>query len=186
MLNIGVTITNQGTPYLARVSARMKDKTPLNKAMAGTLETVTAAHIRTAAASRHATAQRLGATPTQYLSKQASGVEAQGDATGVTITVPGRIFRRVLGPVQVVAKKKWLTIPAAAESYGKRAREMGKLRFVKSRKKPDSARLVNTSGTVLFWLKKKVTLPQDRELLPSNEKYAAAAELAAREFIKAG
>ena len=147
---------------------------------AGNIEELTRSHIATAAQTRHKTATRLGASPTQYLLNKASSVEAIGAPGRVLLSVSGEIFKRTFEPVTVSAvNAKMLTIPIAAESYGKRAGEFGKL-FVFTAKtgKQSSflARKVDGKMEFLFLLKKTVVLPQDRGLLPSEEDIFKAVE----------
>lgn len=183
MLSVKISVNDSATPALAAVGDSLKDRRALNKSIAGSVEDITRAHIRIAAQTRHTTATRLGASPTNYLVNKADTVETRSDGAGVVMDVYGAIFKRVTGPVSVApVNKKWLTIPAAAESYGRRAGEFGGLYFVKSG--ADSARLQDKTGKVLFWLKKRVTLPQDRGLLPSDQQFTDAAELGARDFLK--
>lgn len=182
-LAITVSVNDRATPALAAVGASLKDRRALHTAIAGTIEDITAAHIRIAAQTRHKTATRLGASPTGYLNTKADTIESVADNAGVVMTVWGAIFKRVTGDVPVVpVNKKWLAIPALAQAYGRRPGEFGKLSFRKN--KSGGARLVNEDGDVLFWLVKKVTLPQDRGLLPSDEQFSQAAELGARGFLE--
>lgn len=184
MLSVKITVTDSATPALAAVGDSLKDRRGLNKSIAGSVEDITRAHIRIAAQTRHTTATRLGAAPTNYLSKLSETIESHSDGVGVVMDVYGAIFRRVTGAVDVrPVTKKWLTIPAAAESYGRRAGEFSDLEFALN-KGGESARLINSAGKVLFWLKKQVTLPQDRGLLPSDEQFTQAAELGARNFLE--
>lgn len=213
MIRVKLSTTDSATPALALLSSSLKDRRAFHKTLAGLAEDVTRDHIRTAAASRHRTAARLGAQPTNHLTRLSEGIESRSDGAGVVMRVPGAIFRRVLGPVTVQpVRRKWLTIPAQAKAYGRRAGEVGNLRFVKfsenlaalidggmsgayrARKPVKKARAAKRRAArksqaaskldVVYRLKKKTTLPQDRELLPGDDKYKATAEYAARQFIQ--
>jgi hypothetical protein len=187
------------TPFLKELQSSLKPGSAaslkLRKGIAGRLEQVTRSHITKASLTRHKTATRLSAKPTGYLEKKEGTVESQvtGNADGlIQISVYGDIFARVDGPVSVKPRtKKWLAIPATAEAYGKRPYEIDGLRFVLM-KKGKLAALVRVKGTdgkpkseVIFWLKKGVTLPQDRGLLPSEQQYLDAMEMAANDFMTA-
>lgn len=190
------------TPFLKELQASLKPGSAaslkLRKGIAGRLEQTTRSHITKAALTRHKTATRLSAKPTGYLAKKEGTVESQvtGNADGlIIVSVYGEIFARVDGPVSVKPRtKKWLAIPATAESYGKRPREIDGLRFVLM-KKGKLAALVRVEtekdadgkpkSEVVFWLKKGVTLPQDRGLLPSEGQYLEAMEKAADDFMAA-
>ena len=189
------------TPSLKALQAALKpgskESLKLRKAMAFNAETLTRDHIIKAAKTRHKTANRLSATQTGYLSKKAESVESQvtGNADGlIKLTVIGDIFKRVDADVSVKPRlKKWLAIPATAEAYGKRPGELAGLSFIKM--KGNLAALVRVSEQkdakgrltpdVIFWLKKGVTLPQDRGLLPVEGQYMEAFEKAADDYLAA-
>lgn len=188
------------TPFLKQLQSSLKPGSAaslkLRKGIAGRLEQCTRDHIFVASKTRHKTASRLSAKPTGYLEKTAGTVESQvtGNHDGlIQLSVYGDIYARVDGPVSVSPKnKKWLAIPATAESYGKRPREIAGLRFQRM-KEGKLAALVRdtdekdadgrTKSEVIFWLKKGVTLPQDRGLLPSEGQYLEAMEKAADDFM---
>ena len=212
-LGINIVISEKITPILRALDRELTDRSGLNAYLASTAEAGTRTYIRAAAAQRHTTAQRLGASPTNYLSKNAELTESSHDASSATVTVHGAIFQRVKGDVTVKARNSnWLTIPATAEAYGKSAREFNDLRvqffgkglmgLVKAEQSEVGTRaragfshdrdVAGRSSTplksaarpvVYFWLKKSVLLPQDRGLLPSEEQYTQGAELAARDYL---
>lgn len=174
-----------------------KESLKLRKSMAFNAETLTRDHIVKAAKTRHKTADRLSATQTGYLSKKAESVETTvtGNADGlIKLTIIGDIFKRVDGDVSVKPRlKKWLAIPATAEAYGKRPGELAGLTFIKL--KGSLAALVRmqeekdakgrSKFDVIYWLKKGVTVPQDRGLLPVEGDYMEAFEKAADDYLAA-
>jgi len=189
------------TPLLRDVQASLKpgskESLKLRKGMAFRLETLTREHITKAAKTRHKTADRLSATHSGYLAKKTDTVESTvtGNADGaILVRVYGDIFARVDGPVDIKPRrKKWLAIPAVSEAYGRRPGEFETLRFIKL--KGDLAALVfdeenkakeakgRQKFTVIYWLKKGVTLPQDRGLLPTEGEYLTALESAADDYL---
>jgi len=135
----------------------------------------------------------LGGTPTHFYSQCARSTHFQLLADGVKIGVSqvGARQRLMGGDIRPV-NSQWLTIPAMAASYGKRAREFDNLRFVQFR--PDLAALIagaegatvqrtvkgksgvisrqvkgTSKGDVLFWLKKEVTQSPDNTVIPTQE-----------------
>jgi hypothetical protein len=80
-------------------------------------------HITEASKTRHKTATRLGAKPTQYLAKAAGYLttSATNETATVTITKSSEIFSRTNGPVTVrpTGKLKWIAIPAHKDTCGK-------------------------------------------------------------------
>lgn len=172
---ITIQLEFKGDTKLSLLEQEMEfaEKLEFADEVAGNIEELTRAHITTAAQTRHTTANRLGATPTQYLLNKAASVEAIGSPGRVLLSVSGEIFKRTFQPVTVTAvNAKMLTIPVAAESYGKRAGEFSDLFVYQSKGGSGPAFLARREGKTmkfLFLLKRSVVLPQDRGLLPSEE-----------------
>jgi len=199
-LNVNVQVSDSATPFLAELSRALEDRTDLNAAIAARAEQLTRDYVRTVSApSRHKWSSLLGAKPTGYLAKTADSVESRSDAEKATVTIVGGIYARAMRDVEVIARNcKYLTIPAIAAAYGRRAREFESLRFVvfpSGAKALAKEEFVTVPGkrkkerrvpklTVYFWLRPSVRLPQDRGLLPSDEAYTAAAEVGARDYLK--
>lgn len=152
--------------------------------------------------SRHKTADRLGARPTHYL-EYASGRSGPGrqttelgkvDAKEINIVIrntPG--LKRAYGPLNIVPRKaRALTIPLAAESYGKSVAELRREGHVLFRPKganilaeeTDAPRPKGRRGrkgggqavaekTIrpMYALVKRAHVPQDRGLLPTKEDF---------------
>lgn len=224
---LDVKADDQATPTLNDLREALKpgsgEHIRMLKTVGASVETLTRDHIRKAAPSRHKTANRLGATPTNYLAKRADTVESSVSGTLVMVAVYGAIFARVDGSKTVRARpKKALTIPATAAAYGRRAKEIGGLRLVVflDAKKAALAKVKGgpKTGTVFmrkkifgpaklstvrwqrwrekkglsndppeikvfYWLKKQVTLPQDRGLLPADAELLDAVEDGARAYL---
>jgi len=183
MLSISTEIrssSQESGGVLASLQRTLKDKRPLNKSIAAVCEILTRRHItEVAAPTRHTTANRLGATPTGYLREVAEATESDFDGDSARVKMYGSILRRVLCDVIVLPLKgKYLTIPATAEAFGRRAGEVPGLAFgiVNGRA------ALQRDGEAIFWLVRRVRLPQDTGLIPTDEQYAAAAELGAREY----
>lgn len=147
----------------------------------------------------HETARRLGTSRfTGHYSDAAQRVEGEGTKDLATVRVPGAIFRRVDREVTVLPiASKYLTIPANAAAYGRRAREIGGLEVIfagrraialgrrgaakrKGGRMKDGQRQeprAAVPNVIFFWLRSKVILRQDRSLLPSDDELVRAAEL---------
>jgi hypothetical protein len=186
---ITLTLEIAGESKLALLDEEMNwaQKGDFANRLATNVEQLTRDHIIKASQTRHTTAQRLGATPTQYLLNKASSVEAVGSPGRVLLNVSGEIFKRTFQPVTVSAvNANMLTIPVAAESYGKRAGEFGKLFVYQSKGGAGPAFLARKEGGVmkfLFCLKRSVVLPQDRGLLPSEDDIIKTVEMTADEQL---
>jgi hypothetical protein len=184
---VTIKVTDEATPILADLHRELTDRTGLNKYMAATVETGARMHVRSAAAQRHDTADRLGAKPTNYLVKRAELIESKATADGAVLTLVGAIFKRAFGPVTVNATaKKMLTIPVRSEAYGRRAGEFSDLFLFRA--KQGRLFLARRAGPgrleFLYLLKRTVVLPQDKGLLPTQDQWSDMAELAGRAYLR--
>ena len=185
-----VVTSDEITPCLNRVSAGLKDRTRLNEMIGGQAQVLTRNHLIDLAASRHDSANRLGATPTGHLARAAESVAGTSDAEAAVVTVTSPGIARAFHALDIVpVNAKLLTIPASPLSYGKRAseveRQIGELRFAVLGGHPSLVAGKDDNLTVLFWLASSVHIPQDRTLLPSDEQYLYAAESASRFYLNA-
>ena len=175
-------IRDDYAPELARILAALDDTSGLYGRATETMEQDVRARIREQVPLKHRTANRLNAQPTRHLGKAADGVRSSYASNGgeVTIDSPGfsRVFRSLT--IKPSPGKKFLTIPADPRAYGKRVSELranlstpifrpGKMKALATRKKGDKG------FQILYWLVKRVNIPQDRELLPSDDALAASA-----------
>ena len=131
---------------------------------------------------KHMSADRLGAQPTGFIQKAARGTVFNANENGGEVIIPaplGRAFHDV-----EIRPKSWnfLTIPASAEAYGKRAGVLAALGW--KIWKPKGRKLLmgaikGEDPKILYWLKESVRQRQDRELLPSDDEmqYVAAAAM---------
>lgn len=141
-------------------------------------------HVRRAAAGRHGTADRLGATPTNHLSRGARLTTATEEGVRAVVTVPIPGISRAFGAVTVRPRNaKALTLPVNAVAYGKRAPELAArgwdLFTLPSRQGPGAGilfgRKAGEARTVaLYLLRSSATLPQDRGLMPSDDEMGEA------------
>lgn len=151
----------------------------------------------------HRSATQLLAERTGFYASAAEGVqtpELEEDGVSVSINSEGLAQRYFGGTITAGKNSKWLTIPAIAEAYGKRAGSFNNLRFVYFR--PDLAALVerpstlvkrdrkgifrpiaSTIGAVFFWLKREVTQAPDPTVLPTDEELIGPAQLAGEEAL---
>ena len=191
-LSMNIEVTDTASPFLFQLEGKLLDRTGLHSYIAPQAEKLTVQYLEAIAPGRHATANRLGATPTDHLLYAAQAIESGYDADAAWITFPritglSRAFRSFeLIPLN---GKKWLTIPAIKSAYGRRAREFSDLKFVPLGEDGQLAALVQRAKSngrfiVVFWLKKQVRIEQDRTLLPSDDAYRSSAEIGARNFIR--
>jgi hypothetical protein len=149
-------------------------------------------HLTLLAATRHRTADRLGASPTGFLAGAADSVEARSDAAAadILIGVPG--LGRAFADLHIRARNAGaLTIPVHGDAYGRRAGEFDDL-FIWRAKKEDgdsgsSKAFLARKGpgdtlVLMYVLLKSVIIPQDRSLLPSDEEITLTAEIGALDY----
>ena len=166
------------------------------------VQELTSEHVRKLAGSRHETARRLGARPTNYFAQAAEKVAASDALSGVvgspgnseiTLSINHAGFARAFRDVQIKPRAaQWLTIPVHTLAYGRRAGELqGELdTFVlRQRAGGKSAGIIAMKGQggfviPLYVLVKNVSLKQDRSLLPSEDALNSAAARGAQLFIK--
>jgi hypothetical protein len=150
---------------------------------------------------------QLGGDRTHFYGQVARSVQnprAEGDAIRVSINHIG-IAQRYFGGDITPKRAKYLTIPARAEAYGKRAREFDDLQILWGKRGPvalgQREQLQSTlgkknkkgtrpveneqivGGGIFYWLVKSVTQPPDPTVLPpENELLADARKAAAAEI----
>ncbi len=167
-----------------RLVERLEDRRGMHSRIAVEAEKFTKKFV--SALPDHATAQRLGAKPTGHLARAARGIESDATEQTARVRVPRASRLRAAFGTYVVRPgpgKKYLTIAQAAESYGRRAREIeglvpmrvGPMRqLVLARKSEGGEGL-----TVLYRLVTEATIPEDRSLLPLDQLPEVARRVAA-------
>ena len=142
---------------------------------------LTRRHIGSVAGSRHKTADRLGATPSGHLLQGESASVVKDDATEETATVevpiPG--IRRAFRPLTIMPRdKQCLTIAIHAMAYNRSVDDLKRDNIPIFRPKGKNIlATTDASGNMipLYALAMSAMIPQDRELLPSDEEYAKTA-----------
>jgi len=142
-------------------------------------------HLNNAAPSRHNTANKLNATPTGFLRIAFNNTTREADASAAAVVIssdPANNFdanalRRARGPLRITPKKKKaLTIPIHALSYGRSVADLpSSLAIFRIPKKGGHGEKSNVLGAVingeltgLYVLSRGVTVPQDEGLLPTD------------------
>jgi hypothetical protein len=132
---------------------------------------------------------KMGGRSTGFWTDAARSTHGEAVADGVVITVSkqGVLQRYKGGTIKPRPGKKYLTIPARAEAYGKLASDFNNLRFAFTeygpalveadatqisigRKKKDGSRTIKnkgeTGGKVMFWLRRMVTQRGNEDVIP--------------------
>jgi hypothetical protein len=179
---------------LQRFIGGLRERTPMNEQVGLRGAELTRNHLSAIAQTRHRTAQALGAAPTGFWAQGAEKTSSTADEEGATISINQPGIGRVAHDVTIApgGGKKYLTIPAIADAYGKLARTFpdltpmirwkdGERRAVALGKKSGTGK--EATFTVFYWLVKNVFQPQDRTLLPSDEEYRLAALAGVRDYV---
>lgn len=160
----------------------------LYSAAANAVAILTRQHISRLASRKHTTADNLGAHPTGHLEKAARATVHHATPSYGEVVIPLPGFSRAFHEVEIRPRDaQALTIPAAAESYGKRASVLSALGWKIFRPKGKRVLMGSMKGDeakVLYFLCSSVRQRQDRSLLPSDEEINQTAGAAVLEYIR--
>lgn len=185
-------------PAIQAILSAVRDRSGLHRSMSYDLAAMVAGHIRRASATRHASANRLGAAPTGHLEAAARSVAPVSDGLEIAATVDSPGFRRVDGPLEIKAKNTPnLTIPVHAVAYGRRVWQVRNLLGTpifrplapggqrgRGPYRNFLAAQVRGEFRILYALKPSVTLPQDLGLLPSESEFGDRMTQALRRYLR--
>ena len=167
-----VTISYKPSPKLAAFVRALgpAGRRPLNEGAALELWAAVREHLRREAQWRHGSAQKLGAHPTGHLEKAAQSTAPHADEQSASVTVASPGISRAFHPLQIApVRAQSLTIPVHWLGYGQRASEVSAAyRLFRPKGKDYLMADVEGTPTVIYLLRKQVTVPQDRSLLPSD------------------
>jgi hypothetical protein len=160
----------------------------LYSAAANAVAILTRRHISRLASWKHISAESLGAQPTGHLEKAARATVHHATQSYGEVVIPSPGFSRAFHDVEIRPRDaQALTIPAAAESYGKRASVLSALGWKIFRPKGKRVLMGSMQGDeakVLYFLCSSVRQRQDRTLLPSDEEINQTAGSAVLEYIR--
>jgi hypothetical protein len=185
MALLTLTISQEGGEEALRAVSALTtaDRTAAHQVMAAGVERLTQAHVM-GLPSTKGSAAKLGASASGFYKKAAGSVQGKGDGTGVMLSMQRAGLSRAFRPYDLVPKAgQLLTIPVAAEAYGRRAGEFGDGKWRRFSDEDVAAGLSDKAGLVfgrpapepgglfhaLFIGVKKVHQDQDRTLLPSDQ-----------------
>lgn len=174
-LTISIDVSGTAAEELQDIRTRLADGGNIHAAMAGAAETFIKDFGKDAASRRHDSANRLGARPTGHLAKAYADIESKSDASEATLLLPrASRLRAAFGgyTARPTGGRKYLTIPVAAEAYGKRAGEIPGLVFMRvgPKKTPLLARPDADGGiTTYYLLATKADIKEDPSLVPFDQ-----------------
>lgn len=145
-------------------------------------------HLHRVAPRKHASSARLSAPPTRHIEKGLAAITASADATGGTVRIPIPGLRRAREPLTIVPRvANELTVPVAADSYGRRVKELRRMGWTIFRPKGKDVLMGSLDGTeakALYALKKRVPLRADPELLPTDAEMSTAVRAAMDDYVR--
>ena len=186
-----INVTDEARPFLRRVHATLGNPAVLHQRIANNAEVLTREYVRTHAATKHATATRLGGRQTGFYERAVNQITSRSSSTSAVVAIDHPGFARAFKDVTITARNsEFLTLPLRGEAYGVRAREFEargeKLFVLRSggrtflcRKGPPGSKRI----TALYKLVKSVLQKQDSLLLPSAAGYADLAESTASQML---
>lgn len=183
-----VTISYKPSPKLAAFVRALgpAGRRTLNEGAALELWAAVREHLRREAQRRHGSAQKLGAYPTGHLEKAAQSTDPHADEQSASVTVSSPGISRTFHPLQIApVRAQSLTIPVHWLGYGQRASEVSAAyRLFRPKGKDYLMADVEGTPTVIYLLRKQVTVPQDRSLLPSDANLEKAAKKGYKDAIR--
>jgi hypothetical protein len=181
-LTIEIRGIDEAEHTLQAVRSAIANRGPLHAELAVNALQMTQAYLR--GLNRHRTAVQLKAVPTGFHEKSAARLQAESDDEAAILRIPrntglGQAFGDVV--INPTNGRKFLTIPACAETYGRQAGEFPEDTFdfavILTKRGPATVFLwaktegQHAKGEVAFWLRRSVTKKHDPTLLPSNDSY---------------
>ena len=135
-------------------------------------------------------ANKMGGKRTNFYGQAARGVQQpqmESDGFSVSINQVGIAQRYFGGTIVPTEGKKYLTIPANAEAYGRRAGEFADLKvmFGKGRRPVGLYQGANQkTAVVMFWLVKSVTQAADSSVIPDGDTLLGPAIAAGSAYLE--
>ncbi len=131
-MTYSVIINDNASPIINRLLDHLRDRKKLHAAMGYSAKNVIVDHAMEYRGDRHATADRLGATRSNFVGQaieQLTASTPKSDNDKATIELNHPWWARAFGDVEITPKKQYLTIPLIAEAYNKRAPTVNGLFF---------------------------------------------------------
>jgi hypothetical protein len=188
-VSVDIQVTGNAQKMLAKLDAKLINRAELHHDIAARAENTVRDWLISLAAKRK---NRFNAPSSDYFALAADSVGSESDATAATVNVTSPGITRAFSDITITPGngKKYLTIPATAEAYNKRAKTFNDLRLAFFKNgllalvRPNKDAPKGERPPVYYWLKKSVTQKQDRTLLPSDKLLQSAAEEGTRDWLK--
>ncbi len=192
-----INVRDSVTPALEAIAAGLGDIAGLHKSIGTTCFELVRNHLARISKTRHATAQKLGASPSHFWGLALKNTHMTSDAQAARISIESPGIGRATHDVRIVptSGKKWLTIPIDKSGYNHRAYRMQDLVFIRPRGKSfallgrreqdfRSRGSQNNSFKWIYLLVKSVHQKQDPTLVPTEKEFGIAAKTGALLYVK--
>jgi len=216
MPTYGISIKDSATPFIQSLQSDINRGRPA-KAMGQAATTMLISYFaqENNSASRHKTASSLGASPSQLFAKfaRATHWDVSGNQIVISVSHPAAGQRYRGGRIVPSKKDGFLAIPVNAASYGKMAREFGRVFAIErlkdseapggragrylvlksditkdfGRARKDGSRrkkIINPAG-VYYRLQRFAQQDPDPTVLPTDDQFFAALATGFREWLQA-
>lgn len=187
-----ITLTGNLSPAMRALADSLSGarQAELSQAMGEEVQQLTADYLQMLAGSRHATASRLGAAPSNHLGQAAEKVAApaalSATAAAATLTINHPGMSRALRDVTILPRaSSFLAIPMAAAAYNRRPAQIwAQMHLFAAKGKIWAPQGEGQPPLLMYVLVRSVTQKQDRTLLPSDAELARAAREGALNYIR--
>jgi hypothetical protein len=174
-MNITIDTKDNAAPAVARLAAKLGDRTSLHKAIAAGVLIPVQKQLRANAQSNK---NKFGAR-SSFWNRMLSSTIAIGTGDAATVRMPPEMGLRVHGGTVKPKAAKMLAIPAVKEAYGKSPRDFDDLRWApygqgalvqreQTRLTKSGGKGRTIGGRIFFWLVKSATITGNRDLIPSD------------------
>ena len=199
MIGASISINDKVSPVLNRMRATLAERRDLNEEIGAAVEELCKTYVQQDAGNRHASAARVGGTPTGFLGNAVEGISFDSDEHGATVQFRHPWFAAVGHDVTIVPGTQTpgvthLAIAIDSEAYGHRPMIGSAPRFPGSfvfKSKAGNLLLAMRVGKgkdaklrLLYYLAPSVTQKQDRTRLPGDADIKTAALGAAQRFLE--
>ena len=181
MSSLAIRTIDTATPAVQAVADRFRDRRAMHDIVATAMQTVVRRGFKAKAQTEH---NPFGKPSTFWL-RMLDGTSQSATAEEAVVSVPYEAgLRSTGGTIRPTGGRKALTIPLAAESYGRSARSFTDLVFVPKHGQDEFGEggeaiglLIRHTGPdsyqVLYRLVAKVVIRPDAAVLPTDEAFAA-------------
>ena len=185
MYGLGINVTDEATPILNRIPRALREEVLpiIGRAASGEVRS----HLFELDRERP---NAMGARRTHFYARAARATNYRLQAGGVVVSINhlGLALRFFGGTVKPVNAKA-LTIPAAPEAYGRRAREFGDLKPFLFTPRPGRKafgglkRGKGRDAKVLYWFVREMEYSGDETVLPTAAQIADAIETPVLSYV---